>query len=299
MNLKQYLSSANCSESLSKLICDIAGGAEMIMSEVKSEDVGAVLSTSNSSGDKQMALDVRTDSILKEILVRNGGVSSFCSEETEEVVNLQKDGFFVVFDPLDGSSLLDVNFSIGTIVGIYDCNSLIGKTGDDQVASMFFVYGPRLTMVLTVRNGAHEFIYIDGDFRLSNANLTLNKPNKMFAPGNLRAVSSNERYGRLVEYWIKNGYTLRYSGGMVPDVNQILLKGCGIFTYPGYGESPNGKLRLLYECAPIALLIEQAGGLASDGLIRLLDKPIESMHQTTPVFLGKDSEVAKALEFFA
>ncbi|MFA6436556.1 MAG: fructose-bisphosphatase class I, partial [Candidatus Gracilibacteria bacterium] len=122
------------------------------------------------------------------------------------------------------------------------------------------------------------------------------KEGKMFAPGNLRAVADRADYLELVRWWMEQGYTLRYSGGMVPDINQILLKGKGIFSYPGYSEAPQGKLRLLFECAPMAYLLEQAGGAGSDGTMPILDKTIESIHQRTPVYLGSKEEVKRCEE---
>ncbi len=120
---------------------------------------------------------------------------------------------------------------------------------------------------------------------------------KIFAPGNLRACGSEEWYVKLLEHWAKNDYTLRYSGGMVPDVNQILKKGCGVFTYPGYAEKPQGKLRLLYECAPMAFLMEQAGGDGVSNKGRILDISIEKLDQRTPVFLGSKKEIALVQSF--
>lgn len=120
----------------------------------------------------------------------------------------------------------------------------------------------------------------------------------MFAPGNLRACASRKSYLDLLNYWAEQQYTLRYSGGMVPDVGQILLKGKGIFTYPGYDEQPDGKLRLLYECAPMAMIMEQAGGKAvNDKGERILDLKIENLLQRTPILIGSAAEVDRALKY--
>jgi fructose-1,6-bisphosphatase len=117
----------------------------------------------------------------------------------------------------------------------------------------------------------------------------------MFAPGNLRACSERKEYMDLMNFWCMEKYTLRYSGGMVPDINQILLKGKGIFSYPGYSEAPNGKLRLLFECAPMSYLMEQAGGAGSDGKIRILEKKVENIDQRTPIFIGSKAEVDRCV----
>ena len=138
----------------------------------------------------------------------------------------------------------------------------------------------------------------DGEFVLNGEDLEVEE-GKMFAPGNLRACKSNEKYMELVNYWIKEQYTLRYSGGMVPDINQIILKGKGIFAYPGYDEAPEGKLRLLYECAPVALLMEEAGGAASDGKGRILDKELKEIAQRSPIFVGSKEEVQRCEKYLA
>ncbi len=122
----------------------------------------------------------------------------------------------------------------------------------------------------------------------------------MFAPGNLRACSDPnvKWYVDLMQFWLSNDYILRYSGGMVPDVNQILKKGGGIFTYPGYSEMPQGKLRLLYECAPMAFLMEQAGGVAFSADGEILDLNIEKIDQRTPIFIGSKKEVELVQSYF-
>jgi fructose-1,6-bisphosphatase I len=163
---------------------------------------------------------------------------------------------------------------------------------------MIAVYGPRLTIIASFGKGGAEFLYDEekGIF-VKTRDLKLDSGKKIFAPGNLRACATEGWYLEALEYWAKNGYTLRYSGGMVPDVNQILKKGGGVFAYPGYEEKPQGKLRLLYECAPCAMIIEQAGGAASNGERRILDLAVEKHDQRTPVFLGSKEEVEKTLSF--
>jgi fructose-1,6-bisphosphatase I len=172
--------------------------------------------------------------------------------------------------------------------------------GDDQLAALVAVYGPRTTMLLTIGDEVVEFL-LNGseDFVLSRERLVVKEEGKMFAPGNLRACKTNEGYKELMNYWCAEQYTLRYSGGMVPDINQILIKGKGVFTYPGYEAAPEGKLRVLYECAPMALLMERAGGLATDGNRRILEIEVGSLDQRTPVLMGSIKEVQKAEEYLA
>ncbi len=297
MDLKGYLVSAGASDGLTSIILDLARAGEGIMGVVATSEAAKKLTSENASGETQMALDVQSNKIITDILEANENVSVVGSEELEDLPVFREFGYAVVYDPLDGSSLLDVNLAVGTIVGIYEGTEVLGRTGDDQVASLIFVYGPRLTMMLTVRQGTHEFTFMDGEWLLTKENIKLDTEKKMYAPGNLRAAAHYPKYRELVNFWLDEEYKLRYSGGMVPDINQILLKGCGIFTYPGYSAQPNGKLRLVFECAPMSLLVEQAGGKSSDGNIRLLDKKIEEVHQRTPIFIGKTSEVDIALKY--
>lgn len=261
----------------------------------------------NVYGDKQVKLDLLSNEILVKRLKGSGRVGFIGSEELEEPYLDDEmgegDGFSVVFDPLDGSSIVDTNLSVGTIVGIFKGKGVIGKTGRDQVASIIAVYGPRLTFMITLGVGVDEFIfdYEKNEFVLYHQGLKISEEGKIFMPGNTAATLSGKWYMDLVEYWFKNGYKLRYSGGMVPDINQILKKGGGVFAYPGSKEFPNGKLRLLYECAPVAMIIEQAGGSASTfpqgdyRLMDVMDIKIETVHQQVPAVFGSKKEVERAV----
>jgi fructose-1,6-bisphosphatase len=245
----------------------------------------------NESGDNQLEMDVIADILIHDKLVDSNLVSILVSEERSNEVICNGDKFSVAYDPLDGSSLIDANFAIGTIFAVYPGTYLIGRTPRDMVASMFAVYGPRTSVILSFGSGVYEFILKDGNFELSKENIKISAEGKYFAPGNLRACSSNKGYKDLVNYFIEQEFTLRYSGGMVPDVNHIFIKGSGIFAYPKSKENEKGKLRLLYECGPMAYLIEQAGGKSSNGHISVLDIPIVTLHDKTPVFLGSKNLV--------
>ena len=155
-------------------------------------------------------------------------------------------------------------------------------------------------MMVSRGNGVREYrLDPSGEWIMSKERVEVGE-GKMFAPGNLRATQHRKDYLELVNWWMENGYTLRYSGGMVPDVNSILIKGKGIFAYPGYApDLPDGKLRLLFECGPMAYLMEQAGGAASDGMQRILEKKIESLEQRTPIFIGSHAEVSRCKERLA
>jgi len=191
--------------------------------------------------------------------------------------------------------LIDVNFAMGTIVGIYENAEIMGRTASEQVAAMYGLYGPRTTFVVTVGSGVHEFVLRDGVWELETEKLELNGKKKYFAPGNLRATKERGDYFELVEQYMREQYTLRYSGGMVPDLNHILKKGSGVFLYPGMPGAPDGKLRLLYECGPMAFIFEQAGGAASAGDMPVLDVKIDSLVQRTPIYIGAREEVERAV----
>lgn len=251
----------------------------------------------NDSGDQQLEMDVLADVIIHDTFVDSDLVGLIASEERPEEIMLNGDKFSVVYDPLDGSSLIDSNFAIGTIFGVFEGTYVLGRTPRDMVAAMYAVYGPRTSVVMSFGEGVYEFILGDAGFELVKSNLTIQNESKYFAPGNLRACKTNSGYRKLVDYWIDNQFTLRYSGGMVPDINHIFSKGAGIFAYPKSQETPDGKLRLLYECGPMAFLVEQAGGKATNGHAAILDLPISSLHEKTPIFIGSSVLVDQVAEF--
>ena len=279
---------------LSRVLEAIGNSVKEIAGRIHAVDIGKV-GTVNAFGEEQLALDMLSNEIIQSHLTQTGLVALMASEEMEEEVRLPEGRFSVVFDPLDGSSLVDVNLAVGTIFGVYEGNQVVGRKGREMIAAGFAVYGPRTTLVISHGEGVNEYRLVRREWEPARQGITV-KEGKMFAPGNLRAVSDRADYFELVRWWMEQGYTLRYSGGMVPDINQILLKGKGIFSYPGYSEAPQGKLRLLFECAPMAYLLEQAGGAGSDGKMPILDKIIESIHQRTPVYLGSKEEVKRCEE---
>jgi fructose-1,6-bisphosphatase I len=247
---------------------------------------------------------VLADQMMTENIMVCRLTSSAVSEEKDNVMVCPScetgscGEYSVAFDPLDGSSLVDANLAIGTIVSIYPSGDFIGRTGRDQVAALYILYGPRTTLVFTTGKGVHEFQLNDvGEFTLKQENLVVQENATHFAPGNLRAANSNPRYKKVVEGWMNEEYTLRYSGGMTPDINHILMKGQGVFTYPDLPPKyPNGKLRLLFECNPFSFLMEQAGGASSTGSGRVLDVKIKEIHQRTPIYLGSKKEVERVVE---
>lgn len=300
--LDTHLYEAGSADSLRHLIMYIARASKYINHAIKTGDLG-MAGSSNLFGENQLALDVLSDKIIEDNLMICRLVSSAISEEKEEPAACRCDGddhrgkYSVAYDPLDGSSLVDANLAIGSVFSIFEGDGFIGRTGRDQCAALYVVYGPRTTLTYSIGKGVHEFTLNDvGEFTLSRENLSVAETAKHFAPGNLRAVSVLPKYKELVNQWMDEQYTLRYSGGMVPDINHMFSKGAGIFTYPAFPPKyPQGKLRLLFECNPLAYLVEQAGGAAHNGESDVLDIKIEELHQRTPIFIGSKKEVERAV----
>jgi len=301
--LDTHLFNTGVPDELRHLINYISRAGKYIQHAIKTGDLG-LAGTSNLFGENQLALDVLSDKIIEENLMICRLVNSTISEEKDEIVKCKVDGdaceapYSVAYDPLDGSSLVNANLSIGSIFSIMKGKGFLGKTGRDQVAALFIVYGPRTTLLYSAGKGVHEFTLNDvGEFQLSKENLTIKETASHFAPGNLRAYTTDQKYKALVDDYIENQYTLRYSGGMVPDINHMFSKGEGIFMYPANPpKNPNGKLRLLFECNPFAYLVEQAGGASSNGEKSILDIEITELHQQTPIYVGSKKEVEKVVE---
>ena len=186
----------------------------------------------NTFGDEQLAVDLLADKLLFEALKYSGVCSWACSEEVPEPVDMGGSGFSVAFDPLDGSSIVDTNFTVGTIFGIWPGDKLKGITGRDQAAAGMGIYGPRTVYCLALKDapGCHEFLLQDDGKWLHVKETTEIGEGKMFSPGNLRATFDNPEYEKLISHYVGEKYTLRYTGGMVPDVFQIIVKEKGVFT---------------------------------------------------------------------
>eukprot|EP01101_Sappina_pedata_P006212 TRINITY_DN3039_c0_g1_i1.p1 TRINITY_DN3039_c0_g1~~TRINITY_DN3039_c0_g1_i1.p1 ORF type:complete len:298 (+),score=107.52 TRINITY_DN3039_c0_g1_i1:17-910(+) len=262
--------------------------------------------TSNKFGDDQLQVDLSCDEAFFKALKDCGRVSIAASEEKPEEIDLGGTGFSVAFDPLDGSSIIDANWSVGTIFGIWQGSGLLGKSGKEQIAAGFTVFGPRTTMMRVVGSGpVQEFTLFDTEegteWRLTKDEVVIKEDANIFAPANLRVASEIEGYRKAIDYWMQNRYTLRYSGGMVPDVNHILIKGKGIFSSPISAKSP-AKLRLLFECAPIARVVVAAGGLATAADAAgsdLLDVVAKSIDQRSAICLGSANEVKRFTQFLS
>jgi len=248
-------------------------------------------------GDVQLGVDVLADDLMWDICKTEPLIKAGASEEEPEVREMHADGkFCVCWDPLDGSSIVDNNWAVGTILGIWPSSTgILGATGRDQVASLVALYGPRTTVFVTLDDGVYEFTYgangVDG-WLCSRDRVQIAEESKIFAPANMRAAQDLPEYAALIDYWMTNRYTLRYTGGLVPDICQQFTKRQGVFSNPTSGSSP-AKLRLAFEAAPFGLLVEKAGGKTSNGVdgASILDTEITGIDQRTPLCIGSSKEV--------
>lgn len=290
----------NVSNDVRSLLYHIARGVKYINFSLRAGNTG-LANSENSSGEDQLKLDVLADQIIMEQLKSSELCALIASEEQDDLVQLPapRGKFVVAYDPLDGSSLVDSNLSIGSIFGIWEGSELVGKRGNDMVASAYAIYGPRVELVVAIKDkGVFMFEMNDvGEFMLTKSGVELKETSNYFAPGNLRATRVNKKYLKLVNDYITDGRTLRYSGGMVPDLHHMLMKNEGIFTYPGCEKHPGGKLRLTFECAPFAFIFREAGGHATDSRGKdILDIEITEAHQRTTIFIGSTDEVHRAVD---
>jgi len=298
VDFRRHLRDQNISGNMVHLLCEIAEASKYVINAIRTGDLG-VAGTSNLYGEEQLALDVLSDRIMRKRLTHSGVVCNIASEEMEEIVQVTSNPqgmFSVAYDPLDGSSLVDVNLAVGTIVGIYQGADML-QPGRKMVGAVYILYGPRVSLVYSVGKGVYEFTMNQlMEFTLTREDIRMKSSGSMYAPGGLRRnyLPENEQF---LCYLEEKGSKLRYSGGFVPDINQVLMKGNGIFLYPELTNAPQGKLRMLFELNPMAFLIEQAGGAATNGKIPILDITPESYDQCSPVYIGCREDVEKAGEF--
>ena len=252
--------------------------------------------SSNQTGDIQLKLDIQSDEIIEKELASVDSIKAIISEEKEDILNLNENGEYIVcYDPLDGSSIVDYNLSVGSIFGIYKG----GLEGQNLVASIYIVYGPRVEMVKTIKGSKPEHFRLVGNSFVKQKDITMDEKGKLNAPGSTQK-NWYPYHKELIESLFQEGYRLRYSGGMVPDLHQILLKGGGLFSYPGTTDKPKGKLRALFEVIPFALAFIEAGGYAIDDKGNsLLDFKPSHPHDTTPCFFGSKYEIEKVKEAYS
>lgn len=294
---------------LSQLLRDIALAGKVVNREMNKAgliDISGAIGSTNIQGEAQQKLDVLANIRFIRALTKGGEVCAVISEEDDEIVEIEnnKARYIVAIDPLDGSSNIDVNVSVGTIFSIYRRLSPAGgpvtqrdvlQKGGDQVAAGYLLYGSSTMLVYTTGFGVNGFTYEPslGEYFLSHQLMTIPEDGKVYSVNEGSFNSFEPHVKEYIEFCREQGCSARYIGSLVADFHRNLLKG-GIYMYPKTASAPNGKLRLMYECNALAYLVEQAGGKATDGYQRILDIEPESLHQRVPFFIGSLNMVDKA-----
>ncbi|MFN8671518.1 MAG: class 1 fructose-bisphosphatase [Candidatus Sericytochromatia bacterium] len=297
IQLRKYLYEEGIDPDLRRLVHAISVASKYISAKIN-EANRKLSGTKNASNEEQLELDKVSDNIIHDTVAELSYVGEYASEERDDVIVLPHSHpkYSVTVDPLDGSSLVDVNLSIGTIVGIHYGKTVL-KHGRNLAAAFYILYGPLTTIIYTSGHGVCEFVLNpEGEFVLAQRNMMLNDKGKIYSPGGAKN-SWTEGHRQYIEKLEEEDYKLRYSGGLVPDVNQILLKKGGVFSYPSLKGAEKGKLRLLFELQPLSFICEQAGGMATDGINDILDIPVETAHQRSPIYLGSKYEIEKLKGF--
>ena len=294
---------------LSQLLRDIALASKVVNREVNKAgliDIMGAVGSQNMAGDDQQKLDVLANIRFTRALAKGGEVCALVSEESDTYVDLNNEGKYVMaIDPLDGSSNIDVNVSIGTIFSVYRRKSPVGtpilpidilQAGSEQVAAGYVLYGSSTMLVYTTGFGVNGFTYEPtlGEYFLSHPDMKIPKDGRIYSINEGLSNSFSPSVANYIRYCKDNNYTARYIGSLVADFHRNLLKG-GIYIYPATSKDQKGKLRLMYECNALGFIVEQAGGAASDGKQRIMEIQPERLHQRTPLFIGSLNMVQKAI----
>ena len=296
------------------LLSGITLATKMIQAEVSRAGLTDILGAHgdvNVQGEVQQKLDVYANEVLLHCLSVRESIGILASEENERPLTVHYDSpnanYAVIFDPLDGSSNIDVNVSVGTTfsimrrpedAGLDDVKQWVLQPGNKQIAAGYVVYGSSTILVYSVGNGVHGFTLDPsiGAYVLSHENIRMPEQGRYYSVNEAYSNSFPQPYNRMLERLrageLGRAYASRYIGSMVADFHRTLLKG-GIFLYPPTVDHPTGKLRLMYEANPIAFIAEQAGGVASDGTQPVVDVEPESLHQRTPLIVGSPVEMAE------
>lgn len=294
---------------LSQLLRDIALAAKIVNRETNRAglaNIGGAFGQTNVQGEEQQKLDVIANIRFMRALSKGGEVCAIVSEEEDNVIDLQNNSgkYVVAIDPLDGSSNIDVNISIGTIFSIYRRKTPVGspitsedimQPGNQQVAAGYVLYGSSTMLVYTTGFGVNGFTYEAslGEFFLSHPDIKAPETGTIYSINEGLELEWQSGVKEFVKECKEKKYQSRYIGSLVADFHRNLLKG-GIYLYPATLKNPNGKLRLLYEANALAFIIEQAGGKATDGDNRILDIQPETLHQRTPLLIGSKQLVNRA-----
>ena len=305
---------------LSRLLRDLGFAAKIIHREINKAGLVDILGehgTENVQGEVVQKLDILADNILIDSLKSCGGCAAIASEEQDNIFvfegqDAENAEYVMAFDPLDGSSNIDVNVSVGTIFSIYKRVTSNSPAKDEdflqggikQVAAGYIIYGSSTMLVYTTGKGVNGFTLDPsiGEFCLSHPNIQTPKNGNYYSlnQGNYHSfpegVKDYIRHCQSTDNG-KKALSLRYIGSMVADFHRNLLKG-GIFIYPSTISAPKGKLRLLYECNPLAFIVEQAGGIATTGHENIMDIDATELHQRTPIFIGSEEMVNEAVSFY-
>ncbi len=297
---------------LSQLLRDIALAGKVVNREINKAgliNIAGAIGTQNVQGEDQQKLDVLANIRFIRALTKGGETCAIVSEEDEEITDLENDGKYVIaIDPLDGSSNIDVNVSIGTIFSVYRRITPVGtpikkedvlQKGIEQVAAGYLLYGSSTMLVYTTGHGVNGFTYEPslGEYFLSHPDMIIPQEGKIYSINEGSYNSFSDEVVGYVNFCKENKYSARYIGSLVADFHRNLLKG-GIYIYPPTSKDPKGKLRLLYECNALAFIIEQAGGCASTGRERVLEIQPEEFHQRVPLFIGSRQMVEKAESYY-
>jgi fructose-1,6-bisphosphatase I len=294
----------------SQLLRDIALASKVVNREINKAGLIDIMGSSgshNTGGDDQQKLDILADIRFSRALLKGGAACAIISEEADSMNILNINGKYIVaIDPLDGSSNIDVNVSIGTIFSVYRRLSNIAEPvtledclqcGTQQVAAGYILYGSSTMLVFTTGQGVNGFTYEAtlGEYLLSHPNITIKPEANTYSinEGNSNSFVQEGIHDYLNECKLEQ-FAGRYIGSLVADIHRNLLKG-GIYLYPATKNNPDGKLRIMFEANSLAFIVEQAGGKASDGIQRILEIVPTSIHQKTPLFIGS-SEMVKKLE---
>lgn len=297
---------------LSQLLRDLALAGKVVNREINKAGLINIIGpvgTENVQGEDQQKLDVLANIRFSRALTKGGEACAVISEESEEIMDLNNNGKYVIaIDPLDGSSNIDVNVSVGTIFSIFRRISPVGspitdedvlQKGTEQVAAGYILYGSSTMLVYTTGHGVNGFTYEPslGEYFLSHPDMQIPKDGNVFSVNEGGYNSFPQPVKDYVNYCKKQNYTGRYIGSLVADFHRNLLKG-GIYIYPQTSKAPDGKLRLMYECNALAFIVEQAGGMATNGKERILEVQPKRLHQRAPFFVGSKNMVVKAGSFY-